>query len=586
MNRDDTPCLEGRSPAGPRITDPLARCCPRQPPTTTPVAFLQITCNCTGIALVLPALEMALAVIWMSVAAGIALGLWQRVAGQATGPIRTFAVVAAGLVVAVSLLPHAIDSQGMGGLAAALASIALVPALERLFRIAFRSVTAESVRLELGYAGLILHRLGDGAVMGVGGHGAELTWAIGAHEIPIVALVTLAYARRGLQPALARAIFLGLASSAGYWLVRSMPPGVQALHGWIDAIAAGILVHILAYESLPEALSTARERASDVLGAVLGLLVIVLPGSDEHTSVPNVARALLDTSLRAAPALLLGLLGSAALLLRARRRTSLASAAHGERLAIARPYPAVEALALLARSVGWLGLLGYTLAASVLALVATAIVRALSARQAIQPGSVGPVTLPPGGLFWTALESLVLRVGGWLALGLLGASYIDCFVPLSSVLGSASPLLRSLFIAAVAMPASICSAFGVPIASALVAKGLAPTLAIAGLALGAVLANALTVLARAQVPAYSSAVTLGPLVLVWLGLGAGLAPWLDSSFETPEVQPAAGLIEWTALALLALLVCKSIWRVGIRGWLGASLQSLAPGARRPHAHAH
>ena len=112
------------------------------------------------------------------------------------------------------------------------------------------------------------------------------------------------------------------------------------------------------------------------------------------------------------------------------------------------------------------------------------------------------------------------------------------------------------------------------------------TLAIAGLALGAVLANALAVLARAQVPAYSSAVTLGPLVLVWLGLGAGLAPWLDSSFATPEVQPAAGIIEWTALTLLALLVCKSIWRVGIRGWLGASLQSLAPGARRPHAHAH
>ena len=142
--------------------------------------FGQIACNCTLVALVLPALKMALAVIWMSVAAGIALGLWQRVAGHATGPIRTFAVVAAGLVVVVSLLPHAIESKGLGGLGAALASVAIVPALERVFRIAFRRVTAEGLRLELGYVGLLVHRVGDGAVMGVGGHGSELTWAVGA----------------------------------------------------------------------------------------------------------------------------------------------------------------------------------------------------------------------------------------------------------------------------------------------------------------------------------------------------------------------------------------------------------------------
>jgi hypothetical protein len=36
---------------------------------------------------------------------------------------------------------------------------------------------------------------------------------------------------------------------------------------------------------------------------------------------------------------------------------------------------------------------------------------------------------------------------------------------------------------------------------------------------------------------------------------------------------------------LAALGARSVWRVGIRGWLGSSLQALGPFTRR-HAHAH
>jgi len=525
---------------------------------------------------------MALAVIWMSVAAGFALGLWQRVAGHATGPIRTFAVVAAGLVVAVSLLPHAIESKGLGGLAAALASIALVPALERLFRVAFRRVTAESLRLELGYAGLLLHRVGDGAVMGVGGHGSELTWAVGAHEIPIVALVTLAYARRGLQPALLRAALLGVASSCGYWLIHSAPAGIHELHGWVDAIAAGILVHILVYEALPDTLHTARERASDVLGAALGLFVIALPAGDEHADAPNVAQSLLHTALAAAPALLLGVLGSAVVLWQARRRGQADASAPLERIAIARPYPALEAFSQLVRGAGWLSTLGYVLGASALSLAATPIVHALVRRQTT-PSSAA--SSPPGN-FWVAIEALVLRVGGWLALGLLGATYVESFVPTSDLLAAPDALLGAAFVAAVAAPASICSGFAVPIASALIGKGLAPGLALVGLALGAVVANAASALARANVGPLASMLSLGPLAIGWLALGVWLAPASRALFGAPTRAPQPSIVEWTALTLLAVLVCKSIWRVGIRGWLGASLQALAPAGRRPHAHAH
>lgn len=528
---------------------------------------------------------MALAVIWMSVAAGFALGLWQRVAGHTTGPIRTFAVVAAGLVVAVSLLPHAIESKGIAGLGAALASIALVPALERLFRVAFRRVTTESLRLELGYAGLILHRIGDGAVMGVGGHGSELTWAVGAHEIPIVALVTLAYARRGLPAALLRVALLGVASSCGYWLIHSAPAGVQDLHGWVDAVAAGILVHILVYEALPDTLETARERASDVLGAALGLFVIALPGADEHADAPNVAHSLLHTALAAAPALLLGLLGSAAVLWRAQRRGRPDASAPLEGLSIARPSPGLEAFSQLLRGFGGLGTLGYVLAASLLSLTTRPVVRELVARHAGEPADVGAASSPPSH-FWAAVEALVLRVGGWLAVGLLGAAYVESFVPASALLVAPGALLSAAFVAAVAAPASICSGFAVPIASALIGKGLAPGLAIAGLAMGAVLANAASALARANVGPLASLLGLAPLTLSWVVLGIWLAPASRSLFGAPARAPQPIVLEWAALALLVLLVGKSVWRVGVRGWLGASLQALAPVARRPHAHAH
>jgi hypothetical protein len=533
---------------------------------------------------------MPLAVIWISVVAGVVLGLWQRVAAPTTGPIRTFAVVAAGLVVALSLLPHAILSEGLGGLGAALASVALVPALERLVRIPFRNINTEGLRLELGYAGLLVHRFGDGVVMAVDGHGSELTWAVGAHEVPIVALVTLAYARRGLQQALVRAALLGFASSLGYWLVRSMPGAWHDYHGWVDAIAAGILVHILAYEALPERLETPRARALDVLGAVLGLLVIVVPSLQHDAEMPNVARGLLGSGLEAAPVLLLGLLGSAAWLARSTPR---AAGSLGP-IGITRPWPAFEAFAMLGRFLGWAWTLGYVVAAAALAAAATAQLRRVLAREprqgepapcesvAGEPATEEPVTVG----YWAALESIVLRVGGWIVLGLLAAGYIESFVAEPDALSAVGLPLQTLLLTVIALAAAIASGCAVPVAAALVHKGLSPTLAIAGLALGAVLGNALAALTRTGVPARRASLWLAPLALVGLGVGlAAQALLAVPGVELPGVR-SVGLGEWSALALLVVLIAKSIWRVGVRGWLGSSLQALTPGGRREHAHAH
>jgi hypothetical protein len=526
--------------------------------------------------------KMALAVIWISLVVGVVLGLWQRVASRTTGPIRTFAVVAAGLVVALSLLPHAIASEGLAGLAVALASVGLIPAMERLVRIPFRKVSAEGLRLELGYVGLLVHRFGDGVVMAVEGHGQELSWAVGAHEIPIVALVTLAYARKGLRQALVRAAVLGLSSSLGYWLVRSMPGTWHELHGWVDAIAAGILVHILAYEALPDRLETARDRAFDVLGAALGTLIVVLPSFQEEAHVPNVARTLLHGGLQAAPFLVLGLLGSAALLERQRRRTSLGG---GLRLGLAFPWPSVEAFTLAAGCLGWRLGLGYLLAAAALAAPAAVILRRfapLASAVAVHPVARGPLDSPP----WASIESLVLRVVGWIAVGLLAASYIDSFLPGDHPLAALSALPRALFIIAIAVPASVCTAGAVPIAAALAAKGLSSVLLIAGLVLGPVLSHAFFTLTLAGVSRARAGLVLAPLGLGGLAVASGLDAAFGAATTLHEPVVPSGALEWIALACLAALVARSIWRVGIRGWLGTSLRALGPAAPRRHVHAH
>lgn len=528
---------------------------------------------------------MALAVIWLSVAVGVVLGLWQRIAARTTGPIRTFAVVAAGLLVAMSLLPHAILSEGLAGLGAALASVALVPALERLFRIPFKRVSAEGLRLELGFAGLLLHRFGDGVVMGVEGHGAELAWAVGAHELPIVALVTLAYARRGLRQVLFRAVLLGLASSLGYGMVQSMPARWHELHGWVDAIAAGILVHILASEALPEDLKTPRQRAYDGLGAVLGSLIVLVPGIDEHGDAPRVAVHLLDGALDAAPFLLIGLLGSAGVLVHRARRQP----APTQSIADGRPWAALEASILCVGLLGWLASLVVALAGASLSAASAALLRRV-APAANEVMASDTTDLPTPAAFGDALQAMLLRVGGWIALGLLAASYIQAFVASPQAFAAPDLAPRALWVAALALPAALCTAGAIPIAAALVAKGLPLSLAVAGLALGPALSAGSLQLARRKVPARLGWSTLAALGAGWLGLAVWVSslpmPAASAVWLGPLAPALGGAADWLATLCLAFLLARSIWRVGVRGWLGASLRVLGWGTGAEHAHAH
>ncbi|HEU4580147.1 MAG TPA: hypothetical protein VFS67_17940 [Polyangiaceae bacterium] len=411
-------------------------------------------------------MQPALAAIWLSVVLGAALGIGQRWAPRVTDPIRTFAVVAATLVVSLSLLPHALACEGIAGLLGAGLGYAAIPALERVGLLLFRRADPEAMRLELGYSGLLLHRFGDGVAMSVDGHGYGVLWALGAHEIPIVALVTLAFARRGLRTALLRAAALGLSSSLGYWLVSALPAATwHNLHGWADAIAAGVLVHIVGHEGLAERGAhrvgapllhpprrSVAQRALDLGAGLLACVLVLALDGDDGPGATDLLRRLLRLALELSPWLCLGLAGRALLELR-----SEASSSRRPRL-----------------------------------------------RAALQQG--------------------VVQLAGWTVLGLLAATYAAAVqAGPAGLLSTPARLGWSLVAAALAYA---CAPAAAPLAAVLVAQGV-PGAAAAGLLLLAPLARTLAVPAspRGRAPALVSALGAATLAIAVLWDRCGSTAW-------------------------------------------------------------
>ncbi len=536
---------------------------------------------------------MALTVIWVSVAIGAALGLSQRFTVRATGPIRTFAVVAAALVVGLSLLPHAVASQGAWGLLAALAGFVAIPLGERLIQRLLGSPGAPGLRLEMGFLGLLLHRFGDGVAMSVEGHGRELLWALGAHEIPIVALVTLAYAPKGLAQSLLRVTLLGVSSSLGLWWVSSLPHTWADLHGWADAVAAGILVHVVAHEAFADQLQTSRDRALDVAAGLLGLAIVLVP-SAEHTELgPSLGQRMLAHTLDMAPMLSLSLIGSAALLTlggRAKMNRWLQRSGATPRLIdsvwLGDPRLGLVAVLLSVWLLGWafalLQLCGM-LVVGLLAGMSSSTPMAPAPSEASAPGAQCPPAL--GTRFWAALEQLSLRGGGGVLFGVLGASYVDAFLPPSEALSSRGGLWTLALLSAIALPASVCTIAAVPLAAAFVAKGVSPGVALAGLMLGPAAHFASVTFAKTAGKAAGRSAWLIATLPGAAGLGLLAQALLNLRATTAQPAPTAGPLQWLALGVLGIALGKGVWQVGIRGWLGVSLNPHGPRRRRNHLHA-
>ena len=177
-------------------------------------------------------MTLAIGVAVGSVAAGALLAFAGTRAHGWLGVVRTFALVASVVVVLAHLLPDALAEVGMPALGVFAVALFFPAIFERIAHEAYQDRDASWIAVEIGYAGLLVHTLGDGVALGLYGgaagstvvEGPDVLLAIGAHTIPVTAVMTLAFAERyGLRQAAIRAAGIAAMTIVGIALVGAMP---------------------------------------------------------------------------------------------------------------------------------------------------------------------------------------------------------------------------------------------------------------------------------------------------------------------------------------------------------------------------
>ncbi len=548
------------------------------------------------------------------------------------GAIRTFALCAVLGVVALHLIPEALDRLGVLGVLLFVIGLG-VPALVE--RVGPRA-SAHSRSAELGFAGLLVHQLSDGLALWATGNGhvptLDVALALFAHSTPLAALLFLRFdALHGRRAAIARVLALAVASALGVGLGKSasaLAPDTWV--PWTGALAAGLLLHLFAHDLSTDAPRSFKRRWLDFSAASLGILLSVVglkahARVDEHAAelAHALSTSLLDLALETAPMLLLGLSTGAFVQTLGTRisarfihgGSSLSQALRGA--AIGAPLPVcacgvlpiaesltlrgagaalvvsflfmtpelgLDTLLLTGRMFGWPFALIRLLGAALLSVVA-ALVVARVARHSGQPGNTELTGEHGHGSFGHRLlhtfDDLFHHTGPWIAVGLLAAAYVQVVVP-DAALARSRAGLDVLIVSALAIPSYVCAASATPLGAVLFAKGLSIGAVLAGLVLGPA-TNVATFMfvsrsfGKRAALACVIALVLGSWSLAWAA-NTWLPPSMlhvDMAFETHS----HGVLTSVTAFVLALLLARSVWRTGVRAWL-ASLAST------DHVHGH
>jgi hypothetical protein len=226
------------------------------------------------------------------VAVGLGLGLGLA-PGRArlAGPLRTFALSAALTVVVLHLLPEAFGELGVTALLL-FAATSVFSAWQRLARVFMGKGHDDGdghvhSGLVAGYVGLLIHHVGDG--LGLGAYAslpggatahADVMLALGAHTVPLVAVVAFAFRRTGgSRGALKAAAGLAGASLLGVALSGFAPSdAVEHYSAWIAALVAGLLVHVVTHDLGTDLPTNVGGRALDAVAAILGVVACVAGG--------------------------------------------------------------------------------------------------------------------------------------------------------------------------------------------------------------------------------------------------------------------------------------------------------------------
>ncbi|MFZ5890008.1 MAG: hypothetical protein ACOY0T_02980 [Myxococcota bacterium] len=222
----------------------------------------------------------------LAVLFGLLLGLAPAASRRALGPLRTLALTAVIGVVALHLLPEALRDLGAVGLVVFALGLALPRWLGAL-RGPHTHEEDSELGLDLGFAGLLVHHVGDGLALGAysrdepfvrsHAHG-DVLLALVLHTVPLVAVVAAGYARtRGVRTAVLRSLLLALASVVGVLGSHLVPHSiVESATAWIAAGVSGLLLHGLAHDLDRDLPRASLGRALDLVMALGGIAVGIL----------------------------------------------------------------------------------------------------------------------------------------------------------------------------------------------------------------------------------------------------------------------------------------------------------------------
>lgn len=190
--------------------------------------------------------------------------------------------------------------------------------------------------------------------------------------------------------------------------------------------------------------------------------------------------------------------------------------------------------------------------------------------------------------FASELDELVFHIGPWTLLGLVIAAYAEAVLPVGSFAASAAG--ADIFIITfVAIPSYVCASSMTPLAAVLLVKGFSPGAVLAGLLLGpatnvATFAFVRSELGRRGVVIWTAAMVLftwAMAVAVNAAVAAGL---LDATpVHTTAHEHGSAWYAWAAVAIIAILMGRGIWRVGFGRWLASLGDFMGLLARRSPA---
>jgi zinc transporter ZupT len=204
----------------------------------------------------------------VAVALGALLALGPPGGAKSIAAIRIVSAVAAVGVVALHLLPEAVRALGAWSVVAFVAGVLAPRAIEWVVERATGNVVSHSqheapttgavrhgaAALDVSYAGLVVHRFGDGLSMGAYSRlpnptatAALVLLAFAAHIVPVTTIMVLAASgAKGRSAAVYYAAGLAVAIAAGVvaatLVLAELPQGLEA---WTAAVVAGLLIHVV-----------------------------------------------------------------------------------------------------------------------------------------------------------------------------------------------------------------------------------------------------------------------------------------------------------------------------------------------------